>query len=215
MSLRPNSDSHRQTREDFIHPQPAAGALRLPAGQRTAVLPGIFLAHLATELAPFLGDQTRHALYKFGFEWGLQDMVRLSRQLAAEFGGGANLDLWQMDAPFVLERWWSPLSAAGWGVWTLDLSSLARGFAFVELHHGLVAAHATAATQPACHLYAGLYAGAFSFYERHERHAVEFQCAALGAPACRFVIGHGPQMDEVESWRQQGLAPAEIRRRLT
>lgn len=215
MSLRPTSESRRPAREDLVRPQSDQGALRLPDGQRVAVLPAAFFQYLATELAFPLGDQTRHALYKFGYEWALQDMVRLSRQLAEEFGGGANLDLWQMDAKFVLDRWWAPLSAAGWGTWSVDLTSLSRGFAFIELRHSLVAAQAPGTTHPTCHLYAGLFAGAVSFFERSERHAVEFQCASLGAPTCRFVVGAGPQIDEVESWRHQRTAPDEIRRRLT
>ncbi len=215
MALRPNSDIRRPAREDLIQPQPDQGALRLPDGQRVAVLPAVFFQHLATELALPLGDQTRHALYKFGFEWALQDMIRLSRQLAAEFGGGANLDLWQMDAKFVLDRWWAPLHTAGWGSWTIDLTSLSRGFAFVDLRHNLIASTAVGATQPTCHLYAGLFAGAVSFFERSERHSVEIQCAALGSPSCRFVVGPGPQVDEVESWRHQRVAPDEIRRRLS
>ena len=214
MPFRPNSDGRRQPREEFIHPHLAEGTLRLPDGQRVAVLPAIFLPQLTADLLAPLGDHTRHALYKFGYEWALQDLVRLSRQLADEFGGGANLDLWQMDAKFVLDRWWAPLRASGWGAMTLDLASLSRGFAFVELRHSLVAPHSPGATQPTCHLYAGLFAGALSFFERVERHAIEFQCAALGEPSCRFAVGPGPQMDEVESWRQQRVAPDEIRRRL-
>ncbi len=215
MAIRPNSDVRRQTREDLLQPQPEQGSLRLPDGQRIAALPSAFFQHLATELAHPLGDQTRHALYKFGFEWALQDMIRLSRQLAEEFGGGANLDLWQMDAKFVLDRWWAPLHAAGWGAWTIDLASLSRGFAFIDLRHSVIASTGAGATQPTCHLYAGLFAGAVSFFERSERHAVEIQCASLGAPGCRFVVGPGPQVDEVESWRHQRIAPDEIRRRLS
>ena len=214
MPFRPNSDGRRQTREEFIHPLLPEGTLRLPDGQRAAVLPGIFLPQLAADLFAPLGDHTRHALYKFGYEWALQDMVRISRQVADEFGGGADLDLWQMDAKFVLDRWWQPRHATGWGALTLDLSSLSRSFAFFELHHSVVASHSPGATQPTCHLYAGLFAGALSFFERVERHAIEFQCAALGAPTCRFAVGPGPQMDEVESWRQQQVAPDDIRRRL-
>lgn len=214
MPFRPNSDGQRQTREDFIHPHLAEGTLRLPDGQRAAVLPAIFLPQLTADLFAPLTDQTRHALYKFGYEWALQDMVRIRRQVADAGDGGTNLDRWPLDAKFVLDRWWQPLHATGWGALTLDLSSLARGFACVELHHSVVAAHSPGATQPTCHLYAGLFAGALSFFERVERHAIEFQCAALGAPACRFAVGPGPQMDEVESWRQQRVAPDEIRRRL-
>jgi predicted hydrocarbon binding protein len=215
MAIRPNSDVRRPAREDLIQPDADHGALRLPDGQRVAVLPAVFFQHLSTELSVPLGDQTRHALYKFGFEWALQDMIRLSRQLAAEFGGGANLDLWQLDAKFVLDRWWAPLQVAGWGSWTIDLTSLSRGFAFFDLRHNLIASTASGATQPTCHLYAGLFAGAVSFFERSERHAVEIQCASLGAPSCRFVVGPGPQVDEVESWRHQRIAPDEILRRLS
>ncbi|MCX6954918.1 MAG: 4-vinyl reductase [Verrucomicrobia bacterium] len=215
MSPRPNSDGRRPARGGLIHALPAEGAVRLPDGQRAAVLPGVFFRYLSAELGPPPADGTRHSLYKFGYEWSLQEMVRLSRQLGEEFGGGANLDLWQMDAKFVLDRWWAPFGATGWGAWTLDLSSLTRGFAFVELRQSVVAPQFAGTTQPCCHLYAGLFAGALSFFERLERHAVEFQCAATGAPTCRFVVGPAPQVDEAESWRRQRVAPDEIRRRLS
>jgi predicted hydrocarbon binding protein len=215
MPLRPTSDLRRPGASAFLQVQPAEGTLRLPDGQRAALLPAIFFRHLALELTTSLDDSPRHVLYKFGYDWALRDMVRLSRELGEEFGGGANLDLWQMDAKFVLDRWWAPLAACGWGACTFDLSSLSRGFGFIELRHSIVAAHASGATQPSCHLYAGLFAGALSFFERVERHAAEFQCAALGAPSCRFVVGPGPQVDEVESWRVQHITAEEIRRRLT
>ena len=214
MTPRPNPDARRTIREEPIRALPSEGQLQFADGRRAAVLPALFLRHLAAELAQPLSDHSRHALYKFGYEWALQDMVRLSAALAAEFGGGANLDLWQMDARFVLDRWWAPLAASGWGACTLDLAAHSKGFAFVELRHSLAAPSASGATQPVCHLYAGLFGGAFSFFDRIERHSVEIECVALGAPSCRFVVGPGPQVDEVESWRQQRIAPDEIRRRL-
>ncbi len=212
--LRPLSDPRRQRRGDFLTIVPIEGTLRLADGQRTAILPASFLGLLTAELAGPLGDSARHVFYKFGYDWALRDMVRLSRELSQEFGGGADLDLWQLDAKFVLDRWWSQLATAGWGACSFDLTSHARGFTFAELRESVAVANAPKATQPVCHLYAGMLAGALSFFERSERHAVEFQCAALGAPSCRFVIGAGPQIDEVESWRHQRIAPEEIRRRL-
>ena len=218
MPPRPLNDGRRHSREDFILSLPAEGALRLPDGRRVAVVPDLFLGQLHRELTRDLDDAARHSLYKFGYEWALQEMVLLSRMISREFGAGGNLDLWQMDAKFVLDRWWSPLAQAGWGTVTLDVSSLSRGFAFIELRHSTVVAALAGpnrATEPLCHLYAGLFAGALSFFERAERHGVEIQCAALGAPACRFAVGPGSQIDEVEMWRKQGIAPDEIRRRLT
>jgi predicted hydrocarbon binding protein len=215
MSLRPNSDGRRPNRVEFIAPKNATGALENTDAHRFAVLPASFLSIFSAELAQPLNDQTRHALYRSGYEWALQDMVSLSHQLLAEFGNGANFDLWQMDAKFVLDRWWASFNSAGWGACTLDLSALSRGISFVELRNGMVEPSNAGTTQPSCHLYAGLFAGALSFFERIERHAVEVQCVALGAASCRFVVGPGPQIDEVEAWRQQRIAPDEIRRRLS
>lgn len=215
MSLRTLVDPRRANRNPLSLSSATEGVLRLGDGQRTAVLPASFAAHLVAEIDGVFGETTRHVLYKCGYDWALRDMVRLSRELGDEFGGGADLDLWQLDARFVLERWWAQLAASGWGWCAFDFSSLSRGFIFAEVKQSITAASATSATQPACHLYAGLFAGALSFFDRTERHAVEFQCAALGAASCRFAIGAGPQVDEIESWRHQRIAPDEIRRRLT
>jgi uncharacterized protein len=68
--------------------------------------------------------------------------------------------------------------------------------------------------RPVCHWYAGLFAGAWSFIQRAERHAVEFECSAVSAAACQFVVGPGPEIDAVETWRQDGVSAAEILRRV-
>ncbi|MSU22702.1 MAG: hypothetical protein EXS32_02650 [Opitutus sp.] len=128
-----------------------------------------------------------------------------------------------MDAKSVLESWWSPLAAAGWGAWTLDLSVQSRGLTFVEIRSIMVATALARAVEPAraapaepaCHLYAGLFAAAASFLGRAERHAVEVQCAAQGHATCRFVIGPGRQIDEAEGWRKQGVSADDIRTRLS
>ena len=212
MSLRPPNDGRRLARENFFKPHPAEGALRQSDRQRAAVVPLEFLADLQAALAPDFGPSTRHLLYCTGFDWGLRDMVRLGQRLRDESDGGENRDLWQREAMFVLESWWAPLAAGGWG-----------GCAFSTLPHGLVlatvsesasAAAAGQASEPVCHLTAGLLAGALSFYERAERHAVEVQCAALGHATCQFIIGASPHIDTVEKWQHQNLPVDEIRRRL-
>ena len=215
MLPRPTSDCRRPAaREDFFRAAPAEGALRLADGQRVAAVSAEFLQSLHEGLVQDLGDTARHALYACGYEWSLQDMALLTRRLAAELAGG-DLDLWQLDVRFVLDTWWAPLTAAGWGAWTLDLSTQLKGITFVELRHSAIAAILPGAPAPVCHLYAGLFAGALSFFERSEHHATEIQCAALGHATCRFVIGPGAQIDAVESWRKQGASADEIRRRLS
>ncbi len=117
-----------------------------------------------------------------------------------------------MDAPFVLERWSAPFAAAGWGACIFDLSSHAKGLTFVELRSSAAAASVSAATAPVCHLYAGLFAGALSFYDRVESHGVEIECSALGHACCRFIVGPGPLIDQAENARHSGVTPEAIRR---
>jgi predicted hydrocarbon binding protein len=192
----------------------ATGALRAAGGQRVIAFSQPMIHGLHAALAERLGANAGDAIYRVGYEWALQDMLRLHLALKDEFGG-KSFDFWQMETKFVLGRWWAPLDAAGWGTVAFDWSALARGLVFVELRHSLVAAALPGAAQPVCHLYAGLFAGALSFFERAERHGVEVQCRAQGHETCRFVIGPGPEIDSAEAWRKQGVAAAEIIRRLS
>lgn len=206
MPPRPLSDSRPPVCEDVLRHERDEGAIRLPDGQRAAAVPGDFIWSLHRGLAQQLGEQARHVLYEIGYEWGLQDLARLSHHIHEESGGGDHPDLWQMDAKFVLDRWWAPLAAAGWGALTLDLSAQAKGLASVELRHSAAVLPSARASEPVCHLYAGLFAGALSFFERVERHAVETECVALGHPSCRFIVGSGPVIDQAETVRRQGAA---------
>ena len=200
-------------RQDLFQPDLQKGSLRRPNGQRVAALSLEFIESFHLTLLDRFTDAAQDVLYRAGFEWGLQDMVRLNEQLHRDLGGG-NLDLWQMDAKFILESWWTPHVEAGWGRCTFDLSSNSRGLVLAELQSSMVATAFAGSDQPVCHLYAGLLAGGVSFYERTERHGVELQCAAMGSKTCIFVVGPGSEVDSAETWRQQGASAADIARRL-
>jgi len=187
-----------------------SAALRHADGQRVAALSldTIHALHLA--LIEQLGENAADVLYRSGYEWALQDMVRFNRQLRQKLGDDA--DLGQMDARFILDSWWAPFAEAGWGTCTFDPVALARGIMLVELRGSAVAPGFAGSDQPACHLYAGLFAGAFSYFERTERHAAEMHCTACGAATCTFLVGPGAEVDSAETQRQHGAAPAEILR---
>ncbi len=193
-------------------PGPAQGVLRNDDGRRRGFVSAEFVRSLHFSVLETFGDQTQDILYQTGFEWGLQDMSGLSRRLRDEYGTAG--DLWQMEPQFVFDTWWSPLAAGGWGAWELAFATQARGVAVIDVRHSLVAASLGAADDPVCHLYAGLFAGALSFFDRAERHAVEIRCQSVGDSVCTFVIGPGADIDAVETWRQQRVAPADILARL-
>lgn len=214
------SDQTRSSHEDFIRSRPAEGALLTPDGRRVTALPETLMRELHAGLDGPGADLTRQLLYHAGYEWGLQDMLQLSQRMRAEADLPDNRDLWKMDAPFVLERWSAPFAAAGWGACIFDLSAHGKGITFVELRQSASASAfndltnsiGSRASAPVCHLYAGLFAGALSFYDRVESHAVEIECSALGHACCRFIIGPGPIIDQAENARHSGAGSESIRR---
>ena len=212
MSDRSTSDKSHSAHEEFIRARPAEGALLTPDGRRVAGLPEGLMQALHRGCGEAAAEHARHSLYRAGYEWGLQDMLQLSSRLREESGGATPADLWHLDPPVALERWSAPFAASGWGACLFDLSAHAKGLTFVELRHSAAAAAVSGATVPVCHLYAGLFAGALSFYDRVESHAVETECAALGHACCRFIVGPGPLIDQAESARHSGGTHDAIRR---
>ena len=166
---------------------------------------------LHVTLVDQFAETAQDVLYRSGYEWGLQELVRVTPHLQRQLGGGN--DIRQAGAKFILDAWWAGLAEGGWGDCTFDLGS-GRGVAVAELRDSAVVAALGPSDQPICHLYAGLFASALSFIERAERHCVEIQCRALGAATCRFIVAGGPEIDSAETWRQQGTTAAEIIRRL-
>lgn len=200
-------------RPNFVQANPAEGSLRRADGVRLAVVPADFLLAVHQHLFEHFADSCQDLLYRSGYEQGLQDMVRVGQELKEQYGGGS-FDLWQMDAKFILNSWWEPLQQAGWGACTIDLSAHSRGFVFIELDDSPVADAIAHVEHPICHFFAGLFAGAVSFYDRAERHATEIECRAAGGAKCRFIVAPGSEVDTAEGWRQQGIAGDEIIRRL-
>ena len=220
MSASSSSDPKPNDRDAVLSHRTVEGAIFLGDGRRVAAWSEVFLQTLHRSLAQENAAAATHHLYRIGFEWGLQDILQLSQQVRDELGRRPGEDLWKLNEASVFERWSAPLATAGWGKWTFDRTARASGLTAVELHHSAVAAAlATSAgpapTDPVCHLYAGVFAGALSFCDRTELHAVETECVALGHVCCRFLVGPGPIIDRAETARRQGENHDAIVRALT
>jgi predicted hydrocarbon binding protein len=214
MPSRASSDRAPLTGATAFRHDAAEGAIRLADHQRVVAIAEPLMQHLHFAIIEQLGETAQDALYRAGYEWALQDMLRLTRQLREE-ADDATFDFWRQDLKGVISRWWTLPEALGWGTATFDFAAAARGLTFVDLRQSIVADAFAGADQPVCHLYAGLFAGALSFCARAERHAVEVQCTAMGQAACKFIVGPGAEIDTAEAWRQQGIAAPEILRRLS
>lgn len=168
-----------------------------------ALLSGDFLRELHFAVVESHADTAQDVLYRTGYEWALRSMVSFTTRKSSVAGPLPT------DTAGWISAWWSGLENAGWGgVRVLPTSGAET--ALLELTAGAVADVLGKADDPVCHLYAGLFAGAYSFLERAERHAVEISCRAVGHGRCLFVIGPAAAIDRVETWRQHGTTSEEI-----
>lgn len=197
----------------YFNHQPSQGSIYVREGQRVVAADEDFIVGLHSGLEEEVDDASNLIMYKCGREWALQDMKRFNNRMRHEFGGG-KLDIWQMKKRFVFESWWWPLTIQGWGAWTLDLSFKERDITFVEIRNSAVANAMEQVGKPVCHLYAGMFAGVFSYYDRNDRESIEVQCYAMGNDCCKFMIGAESQIDAAAFWRQEGATADEIRQKL-
>ncbi|MDO8540779.1 MAG: V4R domain-containing protein [Opitutaceae bacterium] len=202
-----STDAAASPAAEVFRTDPAKGGLVF-GEERVALLSGEFIRRIHFAIIEAYGDSAQDVLYRSGFEWALQTMLTLNARRPPELGAGNELS--QLDPKVVLEAWWMTFARMGWGAASFTPNLGRPGVAHIELEHSAIAEVLGRADDPVCHVYAGLFAGAASFIGRTERHAVEVQCRALGAPSCRFVIGAASDVDAAETMRQQGRPAAEI-----
>ncbi|PTQ86567.1 V4R domain-containing protein [Agitococcus lubricus] len=195
--------------EEFFSYDADKGALFLRDGQRAAKVTDAFINSLHLGIEEEVGAASALMMYQCGHAWGLQDMKRFAARMRQEFGGGKR-DIWQMNTRFVFESWWWPLTISGFGAWSLDLSFQDKGLTVVEIRNSAVARSMKLLGKPVCHLYAGMFAGVFTYFDRKDRECIEIQCYSMGNDVCKFLIGDKQRINAAEFWRQEGASANEI-----
>jgi uncharacterized protein len=195
--------------EEFFKADLENGAIYLRDGERAAKVTESFINGLHLGMEEEVGDSSGLLMYRCGHQWALRDMKRFGDRMRQEFGGG-KIDVWQMNKRFVLETWWWPLIIQGFGDWRLDFSFENNGIIVVELRNSAIAQSMGLIGKPVCHMYAGLFAGVFSYLDKVERGGIEIQCYAMGNDVCKFLIGSQKQVNAVEFWRKEGANAKEI-----
>jgi uncharacterized protein len=194
------------THEDFLRYDRKAGTLFTRNQQRAFHASEDFLIGLQAGLEKEVGDASAVIMYKCGYQWGLADMKAFEATYAREFGQ----DVQAANINFVLETWWWPLQALGWGAWQVDLSKGDQGIVVVDLFDSAVAKSLGEVGKPVCYLYAGLLAGVFTHLSRRKLAGIEIQCYAMGATYCRFVVGSEKRINAVEFWLEEGASASDI-----
>ncbi|GAB4246881.1 MAG: 4-vinyl reductase [Candidatus Methylacidiphilales bacterium] len=195
--------------EEFLKRDPENHTLLLRDGQRGVLASEDFIVGLHSGSHEEVGDAANLIMYKCGYEWGLEDMKRFADRMRHEFGGGKT-DIWRMNKHFVFESWWWPLTLEGWGGWTIDFGFEKQDMTFVTIRNSAVAKSMEQVGKPVCHMYAGMFAGVFSFFDKRERDCIEVQCYSMGNDCCKFLIGKKEKVNAAEFWRREGANADEI-----
>lgn len=178
--------------------------------QRNLLAGEDFIISLLKGLEHEVGDAAGWLLYTIGQNWGKQDAIAFEGWFKEQY----NLTLQTANLGFAMETWWWPLTAQGWGTWSLDLNALKDGYIFVDLFDSAVAKTLGQIGKPVCHLYAGMLSGFFSTVFQKNLSSTEVQCYAMGNEFCRFLIGSEKRIRATEFWMSSGATLADIENRL-
>lgn len=200
---------NRYSPQEFVQRSPARGEITIDGDTRAVQVAESFITGVHAGVEEEVGESAGLLMYRSGYEWGLKHMKRFNERMRKEYGGGKK-DIWQMNTKFVFESWWWPLTLQGFGGWSLDLQFDNRNFAVVEIRNSAVAQTMEQSGKPVCHMYAGLFAGAFTFHDRKERASIELQCYSMGSDRCKFIVGENKEINAAEFWVNEGASAAEV-----
>jgi uncharacterized protein len=197
--------------DQFLQFDATAAAVTNVYGQRLLRVTDNFIRALTRALTDELGARAGEAMYAIGKRWGEADMKAFVPRVEQEYGCAFD----KLGMGVMLETWWWPLRAAGWGVWRHDFSHSRIGLVFVDLHHSVAAQSAGKTGKPACHLYAGLYSAVFGFLAHRELACTELECVAKGDAQCRFLIAAPRRIEVALSLRESGATIDQIVRKIS
>lgn len=178
--------------------------------QRMMLVTEDFVVGYQLALQEEVGEAAAEIMYRCGLEWGKADMVSFERRFQEEFG----MRMTDGHSHMVLETWWWPLQATGWGSWSYDLSQLKEGLIFIDLYESAIAKSVGNIGKVACHYYAGLFAAAFGHIARTELSGLEIQCYSMGEDFCKFLVGASKRINAAQFWAREGATAQEILARL-
>jgi predicted hydrocarbon binding protein len=177
-----------------------------------------FFAALHQSLEHETPDAAERILSEIGRRWGAVDMQAFLARAPQLLGGSVE----SVHFGVLLQTWWQPRTAGGWGTAAFDFRRAAQRLLVVELQHS---AEVRASRQrprpegelsrPVCHLYRGYFAGGLGALAKRDLAAVELHCQVAGADACQFLVSTSTHVEQARQWRDTGESAAAIVRKLT
>jgi uncharacterized protein len=196
--------------QDFFIPNPQQGIVNDWNGMRNVFTSEDFIIGLQEGLEEEVGEASAAVMYTIGCEWGKKDAEFFAKWFEQDF----NRSIRQTNLPFLLETWWWPFAAQGWGRWNMDMNDRRQGFMFISIYDSAVARTLGDVGKPVCHLYAGLFSGFFTSLVNKNLNCIEIQCYSMGENFCKFLLGGSDRIDAASFWLNEGATSRDIERRL-
>lgn len=203
---------HHFRGEEFFSFHPESGSIIDWNDSRNILASEDFIVGLIEGLEQEVGSASSVVMYNIGQEWGKRDAAFFRNWFMKEYEYDTELS--QINLSYVLEAWWWPFTAQGWGNWDFDLSDQKNGFMFVNIFDSAVARTLGDVGKPVCHIYAGLLAGFFSDLVKKQLNCIEIQCYAMGETYCKFLLGKQDRLDAATFWMHEGATAKDIETRL-
>ncbi|HAC65488.1 MAG TPA: 4-vinyl reductase [Cyanothece sp. UBA12306] len=203
---------HHYSFEDFFCFQSDTGSIIDWNESRNILTSEDFIIGLIEGLEEEVGSAAGVVMYNIGKEWGKRDADFFQKWFFSEYEYEQPLK--ELNLAYVLEAWWWPFTAQGWGNWEVDMSSQKNGFMFVNIFDSAVARTLGDVGKPVCHIYAGLLAGFFTNLVKKELNSIEIQCYSMGETYCKFLIGKQDRIDAATFWLNEGAQSKDIEKRL-
>jgi uncharacterized protein len=191
--------------DQFFQTDVAAGTVHNVYGQRALRASNYFLRALIESLDEQTPARKGELLYRIGRAWGERIMAEFAPRIAQEY----EVEFEKLGIGMMLESWWWPLRAGGWGTCCFRFDRARSGIVSVQLN-GSAAADGVRSETVACDLYAGLFAAAFSRLAHRELTCVELECAAKGGPHCTFVVAAPSRAKNAIACRDEGANVEQI-----
>jgi len=196
--------------QDFFIPNPEQGVISDWNGMRNVLTSEDFIIGLQEGLEEEVGEASAAVMYTIGCEWGKKDAEFFAQWFEKDF----NRSIRQTNLPFLLETWWWPFAAQGWGRWSIDMTDRKQGFMFISIYDSAVARTLGDVGKPVCHLYAGLFSGFFTSLVNKNLNCIEIQCYSMGENFCKFLLGGSDRIDAASFWLNEGATSRDIERQL-
>ena len=189
--------------DDYLKHNLRRGAVYNRSGTKMCMLPSELLLGLHQTLEEEVGEMWHDVMGSIGRIWGRRVAERFERE-TTEYYNRPLHELPMAEFARLLEGFFR---YNGWGLLKVDFSLASSGLLSARLENSAYVEIIGTAERPVDNIVAGLLGALVArVSEREDVVCYETECAAMGAPCCRFVVGISARLRSVPDWVSSGMS---------